>query len=84
MMTRNPRQGLLTSHDDCRVGYDFKADAFKVADGHQIGATLDGERLSVDSGKPKVSLAVENCLVGSIDGRDSMALTPESLWILSR
>ena len=70
-------RGRATQHD-WRVGYDFKADAFKVADGHQIGATHDGERLSVDSGKPKVWLAVENRLVGSIDGRDSMALTPRS------
>lgn len=67
-------RGRATQHD-WRVDDDFKAGAFKVADGRLVGVTLDGERLPVDSGNPKVWLAVGNCLLGGIDGRDSMALT---------
>lgn len=67
-------RGRATQHD-WRVGDDFKAGAFEVADGRLVGVTLDGERLPVDSGNPKVWLAVGNCLLGGIDGRDSMALT---------
>ena len=65
--------GRATQHD-WRVGYDFKAGAFKVEDGRLVGVTLDGERLPVDSGNPKVWLAAGNCLLGDIDGRESMAL----------
>ena len=67
-------RGRATQHD-WRVDDDFTAGAFKVADGRLVGVTLDGERLPVDSGNPKVWLAVGNCLLGGIDGRDSMALT---------
>ena len=52
----------------------FKAGAFKVEDGRLVGVTLDGERLPVDSRNPKVWLAAGNCLLGDIDGIDSMAL----------
>ena len=54
--------------------YDFKAGAFKVEDGRLVGVTLDGKRLPVDSRNPKVWLAAGNCLLGDIDGIDSMAL----------
>ncbi len=65
--------GRATQHD-WRVGYDFKAGAFKVEDGALVGVTLDRERLPVDSGNPKVWLAAGNCLIGDVDGIDSMAL----------
>lgn len=65
--------GRATQHD-WRVGYDFRAGAFKVEDGRLVGVTLDGERLPVDSRNPKVWLAAGNCLLGDVDGIDSMAL----------
>ena len=65
--------GRATQHD-WRVGYDFKAGAFKVEDGRLVGVTLDRERLPVASNNPKVWLAAGNCLLGDVDGIDSMAL----------
>ncbi|MCH2145233.1 MAG: hypothetical protein MK082_08820 [Phycisphaerales bacterium] len=63
------------TQDDWRVGYEFKAGAFKARGGELIGVDLDRNRLPVESPNPKVWLAAGNCLLGHVKDDDSMALS---------
>ena len=62
------------TQNDWRVGYEFKAGAFKVRDGALVGIGLDRTEYPVDSKNPKVWLAAGNCLLGDVESKDSMAL----------
>ncbi len=56
------------------LGYKYKNGKFASHDGQMFGVDLAGHRYPVRSPNPKVFLAIGNCLMGHVDGPDSMAL----------
>ena len=59
---------------DWQIGYSYRNGQFRSAAGQLFGVDLKGNKLPVRSENPKVYLAVGNCLMGHINGPDSMAL----------
>jgi hypothetical protein len=59
---------------DWQIGYGFKAGSFRCENGQLYGLDLQGRRFPVASSRPKVYLPVGNCLMGHIDGLNSMSL----------
>src|SRR5579871_537554 len=65
--------GHATEHD-WQIGYGFPGGSFRCKDGQLFGLDRKGEHHPINSPNPKVYMPVGNCLMGHIDGRDSMAL----------
>lgn len=65
--------GHATEHD-WQIGYGFPGGSFRCKDGQLFGLDRKGEHHPITSTNPKVYMPVGNCLMGHIDGRDSMAL----------
>jgi hypothetical protein len=65
--------GHATEHD-WQIGYGFPGGQFRCKDGQLFGLDRKGEHHSINSPNPKVFMPIGNCLMGHIDGRDSMAL----------
>lgn len=59
---------------DWQIGYAYKNGYFRCEKGQLYGLDVAGNRFPIVSPNPKVYLAVGNCLMGHIDGRDAMAL----------
>ena len=56
------------------IGYSYPNGQFRSAAGQLFGVDTAGKKLLVRSDNPKVYLPVGNCLMGHINGPDSMAL----------
>ncbi len=65
--------GHATEHD-WQIGYRYRNGQFRSAAGKLTGFDTHGGKFPVDSANPKVYLPIGNCLMGHIDGPDSMAL----------
>ncbi len=65
--------GHATEHG-WQIGYGFPGGSFRCKDGQLFGLDRKGEHHPINSPNPKVYMPVGNCLMGHIDGRDSMAL----------
>ena len=65
------------SEHNWALGYSYKNGQFASKHGKMFGIDLTRKKYPVDSQNPKVFMAVGNCLMGHIDGDDSMALA----WI---
>ena len=65
--------GHATEHD-WQIGYSFKSGQLRCEKGRLYGLDTKGNRYDIDSPNPKVYCAGGNCLIGRIDGLDSMAL----------
>ena len=59
---------------DWQIGYAYRNGSFRCENGRLYGLDTRNEKISIDAPNPKVYLAVGNCLMGDIDGRDAMAL----------
>lgn len=59
---------------DWQIGYAYRNGQFRCADGALFGLDTQGQKFPIHSPNPKVYLPIGNCLMGHIDGRDSMAL----------
>jgi hypothetical protein len=59
---------------DWMIGFRYKNGFFKSKAGRLYGEATDKKATDVNSSNPKVYLAVGNCLMGHVDGPDSMAL----------
>jgi hypothetical protein len=59
---------------DWQIGYRYRNGQFRSEAGKLFGLDVSGKRHAVESANPKVYLPVGNCLMGHIDGLDSMAL----------
>ena len=73
----HPDLFVTSGHASERVwalGYKYKNGLFASRGGRMFGVDLGHHRYPVDSPNPKVFLAIGNCLMGHIDGPDSMAL----------
>ena len=58
---------------DLQLGYSYRNGVFRCKDGSLFGADLTGKRHFVKSPNPKVYMPIGNCLMGHLDGPDSMA-----------
>ena len=58
---------------DLQLGYRYRNGVFRCKDGSLYGADLKGKRHVVQSPNPKVYMPIGNCLMGHLDGPDSMA-----------
>jgi zinc protease len=65
--------GHATEHD-WQIGFSYRNGQFRSKAGQMFGVDSKGQRFPVNSPNPKAYLAVGNCLMGHIDGPDSMAL----------
>jgi hypothetical protein len=65
--------GHATEHD-WQIGYGYKNGTFRCKDGKLYGLDLQKKEIPIDAPRPKVYLAVGNCLMGHVDGKDAMAL----------
>jgi hypothetical protein len=65
--------GHATEHD-WQIGYGYKNGTFRCKDGKLYGLDLQKKEIAIDAPTPKVYLAVGNCLMGHVDGKDAMAL----------
>ena len=65
--------GHATEHD-WQIGYGYRNGQFRCENGRLYGLDTAGKRHPIQSDNPKVYMPVGNCLMGHIDGRDSMAL----------
>jgi len=59
---------------DWQIGYTYRNGTFRSKKGRMFGFPLQGESFEIASSKPRVYLAIGNCLMGHIDGPDAMAL----------
>lgn len=59
---------------DWQLSYSCENGQFKSEAGQMTGYNTDGNEFPVSSPNPKVYLPVGNCLLGHINGSDSMAL----------
>ncbi len=59
---------------DWQIGYRYRNGAFVSRAGRMFGRDTAGREIAIDSPNPKVYLPIGNCLMGHINGRDSMAL----------
>lgn len=59
---------------DWQIGYSYRNGHFASENGKLWGVDSSGKRFPINSGNPKIWLAVGNCLAGHIDGPDSLAL----------
>ena len=59
---------------DWQIGFGFRNGSFRSRDGLLLGRDTKGTEIPVRSTNPKVYLAVGNCLMGHVDGKDAMAL----------
>lgn len=59
---------------DWQIGYRYRNGSFRCEKGSIYGLDTSGNRHPVDSRRPRVYLAIGNCLMGHIDGPDCMAL----------
>ena len=62
------------SERDWMIGYSYRNGFFKCERGQLYGLDTQQKRIAIDSPNPKVYLAVGNCLMGHVDGPDSMAI----------
>jgi len=62
------------SERDWQIGFSYRNGFFRCADGKLYGLDTKMGKHPIDSPNPKVYLAVGNCLMGHINGRDAMAL----------
>lgn len=65
--------GHATEHD-WQIGFSYPNGSFRSKEGRMTGHDMQKNRFEVNSGNPKVYLAIGNCLMGHIQDRDSMAL----------
>jgi len=65
--------GHATEHD-WQIGFGYRNGQFRCKDGTLYGLDTKGDKHVIKSAKPKVYLAVGNCLMGHVDGKDCMAL----------
>ncbi|SIO60576.1 Peptidase family C25 [Singulisphaera sp. GP187] len=65
--------GHATEHD-WQIGYGYKNGTFRCKDGKLYGLDLQKKEITIDAPTPKVYLAVGNCLMGHVDGKNAMAL----------
>jgi hypothetical protein len=59
---------------DWQIGFAYPNGAFRSSEGRLSAYDLQKNRFDVKSDNPKVYLAIGNCLMGHIQGGDSMAL----------
>ena len=59
---------------DWQIGFGFRGGSFRCRDGVLYGLDTRGAEHPVRSTNPKVYLAVGNCLMGHVDGRDAIAM----------
>jgi hypothetical protein len=59
---------------DWQIGYAYRNGQFRCEGGSLYGLDTAGRRIPIVSPNPKVYLPVGNCLMGHIDGLESMAL----------
>ncbi len=57
-----------------QIGFRYKNGFFQSKAGQMLGAPTTGDPFRIHSTTPKVYMAVGNCLMGNINGPDSMAL----------
>lgn len=62
------------SQRDWQIGYSYENGYFFSKDGQLYGRTKDKEEFPITHTNSKVYLAVGNCLIGNIDGKDAMVL----------
>ncbi len=62
------------SQHDWQIGYSYHNGQFRCKAGQLFGLDTHGARFDVNSPNPKVYAPLGNCLIGLIDGRDTMAL----------
>jgi hypothetical protein len=65
--------GHATEHD-WQIGFRYRNGQFRSQAGQLFGLNTKREKFLINSTNPKAYLAVGNCLMGHIDGPDSMAL----------
>ncbi len=58
---------------DLQLGYRYRNGVFRCKDGTLFGDDLSAQRHPVNSPNPKVFMPIGNCLMGHLDGSDSMA-----------
>ena len=59
---------------DWQIGFGYRNGSFRSREGALLGRDTTGREIPVRSSNPKVYLAVGNCLMGHVDGKDAMAL----------
>jgi hypothetical protein len=62
------------SERDWQIGFSYRNGYFRCAEGRLFGLDTKMSKHPVDSANPKAYLAVGNCLMGHVNGRDAMAL----------
>ncbi len=65
--------GHATEHD-WQIGYAYRNGQFRCTEGVLFGLDTQGRKYPIHSPNPKVYLPIGNCLMGHIDGRDSLVL----------
>ena len=58
---------------DLQLGFRYRNGVFRCKDGSLFGSDLSGKRHAVNSPNPKVYMPIGNCLMGHLDGPESMA-----------
>ena len=58
---------------DLQLGFRYRNGVFRCKDGSLFGSDLSGKRHGVNSPNPKVYMPIGNCLMGHLDGPESMA-----------
>ena len=58
---------------DLQLGFRYRNGVFRCKDGSLFGSDLSGNRHDVNSPNPKVYMPIGNCLMGHLDGPNSMA-----------
>tara|TARA_Y100001934_G_scaffold283281_1_gene401799 strand:- start:1005 stop:2429 length:1425 start_codon:yes stop_codon:yes gene_type:complete len=61
------------TEQDLQLGYRYRNGVFRCKNGSLYGADLSGKRYFVKSPNPKVYMPIGNCLMGHLDGPESMA-----------
>ena len=56
------------------IGFRYRNGFFRSKAGQMVGENTQKQRIQIDSANPKVYLPIGNCLMGDINGPDSMAL----------
>ncbi|MBT4845282.1 MAG: hypothetical protein HON92_07575 [Planctomycetaceae bacterium] len=59
---------------DWMIGFRYRNGFFRSKAGQMFGVDTNKTRIDIDSNNPKVYLPIGNCLMGSINGPDAMAL----------
>ncbi|MCP3694636.1 MAG: hypothetical protein GY917_20730 [Planctomycetaceae bacterium] len=59
---------------DWMIGFRYRNGFFRSRAGQMYGENTRKERIEINSNNPKVYLPIGNCLMGDINGPDSMAL----------